>query len=897
MASAAARLSAALAGRYRIERELGQGGMATVYLAHDLKHDRKVALKVLKPELAAVIGAERFLAEIKTTANLQHPHILPLHDSGEVDGTVFYVMPYVEGESLRDRLERERQLPIDDAIRITTEVAGALDYAHRHGVIHRDIKPENILLHDGQALVSDFGIALAAAQTGGNRLTETGMSLGTPTYMSPEQAMGERHINARSDVYALACVLYEMLTGDPPFTGSSAQAIVGKVLTEKPAPVRGFRDTVSPAIEAALMKALAKLPADRYASTTAFAAALTGPAPAPAPAWAAGAGRSYGRLFWPALAGVFLVAAVLAWLSGHRAPPAAVSPAVTFTLTTPANAMLADPTGWIDHRGAFSPDGATLVYAGYASDTAQTRRVLYRRALDGLDITPLAGTDSASLPAYSPDGKWIAFYTGSRLRKVPADGGAPVTIDDSVPGIQGLAWLGPDSLVFVRGASLWAIAADGGPMVRLNRDSLPEASNPAPFANGRAVAVVLCSFTCNYGRLSALDLATGKAHVLVSADKVNGVDVLAPDVLAVASADGTLNGLVVDPTTFTVRGAPIRLPIPVSGDLLRDASLVVSPTGTLAAIPEPGAAGGELVWVSRTGVATPITGRVQKYLFPRVSPDGTRIAMEIHDAADNGYIWVYDLRSGTFSRITDRGHSSRPVWSPDGKRLAYISLRGDSSGVYISPADRSGPERPLWIGPSSFDDLSWSPDGRWIATENTSATPVDAKAGRRHDADIFLLSTADGRRRMLLGGPGDQDRPVFSPDGKWLAYTSNESGRTEVYVTPFPGPAGRFPITSGGGSEPVWNSNGHHLFYRSNDGVLTDATLSFGTGVTVTARQPLFQMSFTGRFSSFGESPYDAAPGGQRFVMVRPTGNATSIIIATGWGRRALAAVRAAGGQ
>ena len=231
------RLQGALADRYRIERELGAGGMATVYLAQDLRHDRKVALKVLRPELAAVIGAERFLAEIKITANLQHPHILPLFDSGEADGCLFYVMPFVEGESLRDRLNREKQLPVADAVRIATEVACALDYAHRHGVIHRDIKPENILLHDGRALVADFGIALAASKAGGSRMTETGMSLGTPHYMSPEQAMGEREITARSDVYALGAVLYEMLTGEPPFTGSTAQAIVARVLTESPRPM------------------------------------------------------------------------------------------------------------------------------------------------------------------------------------------------------------------------------------------------------------------------------------------------------------------------------------------------------------------------------------------------------------------------------------------------------------------------------------------------------------------------------------------------------------------------------------------------------------------------------------------------------------------------------------
>ena len=254
------RLVAALADRYRLERELGAGGMATVYLAHDLRHDRPVAVKVLRPELAAVIGADRFLAEIKTTAALQHPHILPLFDSGQADGFLFYVMPLIEGESLRDRLKREHQLPVDDSIRLAKEIGSALDYAHRHGVIHRDIKPENILLHDGSALVADFGIALAVSQAGGNRMTETGLSLGTPGYMSPEQATGERGLDARSDVYSLGCLLYEMLAGEPPHTGPTVQAIIAAVVTKEPERLSVRRRSVPANIDAAVHKALAKLP-------------------------------------------------------------------------------------------------------------------------------------------------------------------------------------------------------------------------------------------------------------------------------------------------------------------------------------------------------------------------------------------------------------------------------------------------------------------------------------------------------------------------------------------------------------------------------------------------------------------------------------------------------------
>ncbi|MFQ5705132.1 MAG: protein kinase [Gemmatimonadales bacterium] len=296
MTDLTSRLSTALAGRYEIERHLGEGGMATVYLAQDLKHERKIALKVLKPELAAVLGAERFVQEIKIAARLSHPHILPLFDSGTV-GTgdddmsedaehgrgmprpfLYYAMPYVEGETLRDRLQREKQLTIDDTLRIAKQVASALDYAHRQGVIHRDIKPENILMHEGEAMVADFGIALAVKQAGGNRLTETGLSLGTPQYMSPEQATGDQNIDARSDVYSLGAVVYELLTGDPPFVASSTRAAIAKLLTERPTGIRVIRDSVPERLEAAVLKALAKLPADRFTSAAEFATALEAPA-------------------------------------------------------------------------------------------------------------------------------------------------------------------------------------------------------------------------------------------------------------------------------------------------------------------------------------------------------------------------------------------------------------------------------------------------------------------------------------------------------------------------------------------------------------------------------------------------------------------------------------------
>src|SRR4051812_35028095 len=456
------RLQSALSDRYRLDREVGAGGMATVYLAEDVRHDRRVALKVLRPELAAVIGAERFLAEIKLTANLQHPHILPLFDSGEADGYLFYVMPFVAGETLRDRMTREKQLPVADALRITTEVAAALDYAHRHGVVHRDIKPENILLHDGQALVADFGIALAASKASGARMTETGMSLGTPHYMSPEQAMGEREITPRSDVYALGAVLYEMLTGDPPFTGSTAQAVVARVVTESPRPLVPQRHTIPPHVEAAVLTALEKLPADRFASAAQFAEALGNRSYASTTATAAlaavtqGAGtrgrRGAGAYVVGGALALATAAAAWGWL---RPGPAPVVNRYSLFLR-PSEALQASVNGSINV--AISPDGKRVAYVGPGDGGGR----IWLREHDKLRPVPINGTEGGTSPFFSPDGRSLGFLVGGRTVRVISLGGGPaITLSDSINSSGG-DW-GADGYIYVEvDSGIARIRATGG---------------------------------------------------------------------------------------------------------------------------------------------------------------------------------------------------------------------------------------------------------------------------------------------------------------------------------------------------------------------------------------------------------------------------------------------------
>ncbi|HSG46919.1 MAG TPA: protein kinase, partial [Longimicrobiales bacterium] len=468
MSDVASRLAAALADRYRIQRRLGEGGMATVYLAEDLKHHRQVAIKVLKPELAAVVGADRFLAEIRTTANLQHPNILPLFDSGEADSFLFYVMPYVEGESLRERLDRERQLPIEEALRIATEIGEALDYAHRQGIIHRDIKPANILLREGRPLIADFGIALAVTAAGAGRLTETGLSLGTPYYMSPEQATADRDPGPQSDVYSLGCVLYEMLAGEPPFTGSSAQAILGKIITADPVPLSSHRSTVPPHVDWVVQKAISKLPADRFPSTARMTLALSDPTVAAAargagPGAAGGRGRPgrVERLLW---GGALVTAVVLGILwrgggAGGEVQPRIVRTSIQLPDSIPMAFIGAATLGNGRRAFAISDDGADLVYAGLKDGVVR----LYLRSMDSFEITELPGTETAYGPFFSPNGRWVGFFVGNQLKKIRLDGGEPIVVAEATNSVGG-DWSDDGWIVFAaeEGDGLRLVSDQGG---------------------------------------------------------------------------------------------------------------------------------------------------------------------------------------------------------------------------------------------------------------------------------------------------------------------------------------------------------------------------------------------------------------------------------------------------
>jgi len=796
--------------------------MATVYLAQDLRHHRKVALKVLRPELAAVIGAERFLHEITTTANLQHPHILGLHDSGQVDGTVFYVMPFVEGESLRDRLTREKQLPVDDAVRIAREVAGALDYAHRHGVIHRDIKPENILLHDGSALVADFGIALAASRTGGSRMTETGMSLGTPHYMSPEQAMGERTLDARTDIYALGCVLYEMLSGEPPFTGPTAQAIVARVVTEEPRPLTLQRKTIPLHVEAATLAALAKLPADRFATAAEFADALTEGARATrqrvVPSTAQPSVHPSVRQS-VLITGLALTAILAAW--GWLRP--GVKPEVARFAVEFGDAYTDS-----DGEPAISPDGRSFIYS--SADGALTLR-----RQGGLETTRIPGSANGWSPFFSPDGSTLGFMTGfpGDLKLVTLASGAVTTIvRDSVISYGG-SWSDDGWIYYTAGLgrTLMRIRPSGesAELVLRAESTRDEFALRAPFVlpGGRQLLLTIWRQR-GPPDIALLELGSASPRVVTQGLKAW---YLPSGHLIIARGNGSVAAVRFTPKSGDVKGQAVELidgvktnsggipffAISASGTVLysatqRTSRLVrVQPTGQVSLV-DPS-------WIGELG-------------WPSLSPDGSRLAVS-NLVGGRREVWVKALDTGPFFRVAAAGSQNyRPFWSRDGRSVGFVSDLGGLSGLYQTAADGTGGVEPIAPSSRSIDEGTWSGDGRWLIF----------RAGSGNARDILgLRPGVDSTPIPLVATDAEEFSPSVSPDGRWLAYASDVSGQDEIFVRPFPDVStGRLQVSVAGGTEPVWSSTGRELFYRSLDYGLVAATLEPGPPLRVQSRRVLF---------------------------------------------------------
>ena len=857
------RLNTALESRYAIERELGEGGMATVYLASDLKHERKVALKVLKPELAALVGAERFLAEIKTTANLQHPHILPLFDSGEADGVVFYVMPFIEGESLRDRLDREKQMGVKDSVAITQKVADALDYAHERGVVHRDIKPGNILLSErGEPLVADFGIALAVAQAGAGRITETGLSLGTPHYMSPEQATGDRDVDSRSDVFALGCVLYEMLAGEPPFSAPTAQAVLVRILTTDAPSITSQRRTVAPNVAAALAQALEKLPADRFTSAAEFATALghesftyqarlrtpvatptPEPIAAPAPAGTARPWHKDRRLVTSLTAGMAL-AALAAW--GWLKP----APQLPVTLTS---FELGDRSFRGQGEILVSPDGLRFALAGLLAPEP-----IYWRNADEEDFRPIPGTENAVYASFSPDGESLVFagINAPSVRRVALSGGAPQTVTElPVNGVGGIHWGDDGNIVFSHagGRGLYRIPATGGDPEPLLDPTTP-VRNPRLLPGGRAVI-----FTSARSTL-ILDLQTDSVRVL----RAGAIDAVYVETghLLYTDVSGTLWAVAFDARQGEVVGEPVTLFDGVSRPGGPWARFTVSQNGTLVySTGGAGETGGpRLAVVDLEGNEEILVLGARRFGDLKWSPDGRSVVYSsIPQGESVAHIYTYDVQvEATPRQLTFEGNNISPVYSRDGTRVVFSSLREGTDGqdLFVKRLDDDTPAELLITLPRDQRAHQWP--SNTLIVFGVGPPPVE----------LWMLDLSDPdspRAEAYLEQEADLREPVVSPDGTLAAYSSDETGTREIYVRSFPDPGERTPVSEGGGDFPRWSPDGNTVYYWTpglGAGAFLAARLQREPTPTVLSRNSLFA-------GPYFQAAFDLHPDGNRVIVGR----------------------------
>jgi eukaryotic-like serine/threonine-protein kinase len=861
-----ARLLPSMDGRYRIERELGTGGMATVYLAEDLKHHRKVAIKVLHAELSAILGPERFLKEIELTANLQHPHILPLFDSGSADGLLFYVMPYVDGETLRGRLARDKQLPVADAVRIASETADALAYAHGRGIVHRDIKPENILLQNGHALVADFGIALAVQQAGGQRMTQTGLSLGTPQYMSPEQAMGERDIGPRSDIYSLGAVTYEMLSGDPPFTGSTAQAIVAQVITTEPRSLVAQRKSIPAGVVDAVMTALEKLPADRFASATEFSRALAGPTGSVTRAThMVPAGPHAGPRWLPwsiaALMTVIALAALAVSLRGRRG---GTGPLVMSSLLPPDGQEFSERSSF----GALSPDGQRFAFV-LLSPHGESR--LWLRRLDSLSAVALPGTDGAVGPFWSPDGKSIAFFAHDQLWRFDLTGGLRGLC--KVAGGMNGSWADDGTILVASTRGIERTTANGGPCTIAvpihTSTSSTELQHPVLLPDGKHVL-----FSVRFGSeapgVFVADMNGGAWRQLVT--RSSDPTFILPDILLYGAFPGAgmpsrLVAQRFDADRLTLSGDRVLI-----ADGVRSAgatfSYSVSATGALAYLPSQGDL--EKLVADRKGQiidTIPVPG-TWTHQVARSKP---LVALGGFD-----HVIVYDMVRKTLTVVASLATS--PVWGPGDSVLAGFSLgtkgRGAAGIHRVNLA--TGGDTLLVAGTRGTPlPTDWSRDGRYLLMTR-AASNADTLAR----SELWAYDFTAGRPIRVLGSGGNVADGALSPDGRWLAYASDESGASEVYVRPFlrSGEAARISVN--GGRRPRWRNDGREMYFETPDGRMMNTSTTPGVTLAFGTPQILFRVPswLRGMFLDPGV-PYDVNGDGTRFVLRMSPGSNAAVLV------------------
>jgi eukaryotic-like serine/threonine-protein kinase len=838
-------------GAYEIVAPLGAGGMGEVYRARDSRLGRTVAIKILPAELSRdETRRSRFQREAKAISALSHQNICTLHDIGSENGIDYLVLEYLEGETLADRMRRG-PLPLGEAVRYAIEIAAALETAHRNGIIHRDLKPANIMLTKSGVKLLDFGLAkpslrtdLSTEATSPQQLTADGAAVGTLAFMAPEQ-IERGQADERSDIFAFGNILFRMVTGRSPFDG------VGAIVRESPPPTNA-----PPALDRLVQTCLRKNPDERIQSAHDVKLQLEWIAESPATTPTASRPR---RLPWiiAGLASLIAVAAILIAVTRHAATtPARIQ---QFAIELPP---VANGNDWAYNDLAISPDATRIVIS---CDFGNGRQ-LYLRAVDKPELVALPGTAGALNPFFSPDSRWIGFAADGKLKKLQPGGGAPVTICDA-PRSRGATWSADDTIVFApmsSGTGLSIVSANGGApraLTTLNA-SQQEWSHrwPSFLPDGQHALFAIDDWSADYTRkkIAVVDVASGRTRILL--DAATNPRYVPPGYMIFAR-ERTLYAIVFDAKTMQMSG----LPVPILSNVMTHVGTgatqaAIANDGTLVYVPYvPATDERELVWVDRKGSTEPISNIRRPYFTPSISPDGKQLLVEVGEERA-GDLWLLDMASNSWSRLASEGKSIFPMWSPDGHEILFAWNRFGRYRIFSMPPDGSTPPRQITVGENMPAPRSISSDGRQLLFEDQD--PVTS-------LDVWSLKIG-GDRTPVLRSTSDERDPDFSRDGQWFAYSSNESGRAEVYVQHFPPTGRKWAVSLDGGTFPRWSSAGNELFFRNHRQVLVARV---NTRPTPSIAKP--EVLFEGPFAA----GYDVAPDGKRFVMLRENDRAQEVTL------------------